>query len=250
MAQLPPWWRPGHAAMGAASTTPCVAMGAACGKRRRVDGRASAEKADDSCWPWIHALQAQAKAVKGGVAVDLPVEILPHLLLGDKRAARDVERLKDLAVTHVLNVAGEVGANADIDYASRGIRHENLHAEDEEGYPMLAKHLQRARAFIAQARKAGGRCLVHCVAGINRSGVLCAAEVLLGEQVPVLEAVRRCRRARGSNYLSNRTFQIELVLLAAAHGLLGPRPRGFPDEPPEPIKLRPRPMDALDRLVR
>ena len=37
---------------------------------------------------------------------------------------------------------------------------------------MLAKHFEAASAFIRAAAAAGGRCLVHCVAGINRSGLL------------------------------------------------------------------------------
>lgn len=37
---------------------------------------------------------------------------------------------------------------------------------------MLSTHFATVSAFVQQAAEARGRCLVHCVAGINRSGVL------------------------------------------------------------------------------
>ena len=37
----------------------------------------------------------------------LPVVILPHLLLGDAQSAWDVEKLRALGVTHVLNAADD-----------------------------------------------------------------------------------------------------------------------------------------------
>ena len=41
------------------------------------------------------------------------------------------------------------------------------------------------------------RCLVHCAAGINRSGFVAGAALLLHTRLPVLEAVARLRAARG-----------------------------------------------------
>ena len=41
------------------------------------------------------------------------------------------------------------------------------------------------------------RCLVHCAAGINRSGFIAGAELLLHTRLPLLEVVARLRAARG-----------------------------------------------------
>lgn len=38
---------------------------------------------------------------------------------------------------------------------------------------------------------------MHCAAGINRSGFVAAAELLLHARLPVLEVVARLRAARG-----------------------------------------------------
>merc|ERR1712014_140519 len=96
--------------------------------------------------------------------------------------------------------------------------------DDEEGYPMLDRHLGSARAFIAAAKSTGGKCLVHCVAGISRSGVLVAAETLLSERMTVLDTVAHCRRCRGNAFLWNNSFQEQLVSLARKEGLLGASP--------------------------
>jgi len=201
-----------------------------------------------SSWPWTHTLALHDEMQLPFVLpVELPVEILPHLFLGDVHSARRIEKLKELGITHVLNVAGEKTANADISYAEHAIEHLDFEAEDEEGYQMLPLHLASARAFIQEAVKANGRCLVHCRGGVNRSGVLVAAEVMLHEQIPVLEAVRRCREVRGLPYLNNRSFQHQLVKLAQRHSLLGPRPAGFeercglsPAPPPPPPRAPPK----------
>lgn len=156
--------------------------------------------------------------------VKLPVQIMPHLLLGDKMCARDVVRLRELGVTHVLNAAGQDGVNSEIDFDALGIKHANVDGKDVPGYPMLERHLGFSRSFIKAAFDSGGRCLVHCLHGKNRSAVLVAAEVMLHEQISVLEAVSLCRRERGSSFLTNESFQLELVELASRHYLLGPRP--------------------------
>mmetsp|Transcript_57881 Transcript_57881/g.102689 ORF Transcript_57881/g.102689 Transcript_57881/m.102689 type:complete len:234 (+) Transcript_57881:85-786(+) len=170
-------------------------------------------------WPWTHTLAVHDLIQQPSLpsSVELPVEILPHLLLGDVRSARRVEHLKSLGVTHVLNVAG---------------------------YPMLPLHLSSARAFIQEALEAGGCCLVHCRGGVNRSGVVVAAELMLREQIPVLEAVNRCKEVRGLPYLSNRSFQYQLVKLAEQEHLLGPRPAGCKDGPSSPAPPAPPPRAA------
>ena len=67
-------------------------------------------------------------------------------------------------------------------------------AMDVVGYEM-GQHWAAAARFIRAAREAGGRCLVHCAAGMNRSGFVAATELLLHSRLPVLEAVTRLRLA-------------------------------------------------------
>ena len=172
--------------------------------------------------PWLAAARHILDEPPGR-AFDLPVEILPYLLLGDKRSAGDPHALEAFGVTHVLNVAGRYGKTE----LASSCCYLEIAADDEEGYPLLKRHFVEASAFMNRARVEGGRCLVHCQAGVNRSACLAVAELMLSQQLPVLDALRRAKQARGV-LLSNHSFQAQLIELAHANNLLGSRPADAP----------------------
>lgn len=62
-----------------------------------------------------------------------------------------------------------------------------------------------AARTVAERVTAGRRVLVHCWAGLNRSGVV-SARALMFMGVPVTEAIARVRAARGENALFNDCF--------------------------------------------
>jgi protein-tyrosine phosphatase len=62
--------------------------------------------------------------------------------------------------------------------------------------------------------------LVHCSQGINRSGVIVAAYLMLHERLPVLQVVQLCASKRHA-FLWNDSFQEQLIELAWHHSLLG-----------------------------
>lgn len=99
---------------------------------------------------------------------ELPVIVLPHLLLGDYGAARDAEKLQSLGVTHVVNCA-DASARGPVEHAALGIDYLCLHAEDHLSYEIL-QHRHQVADVVRRCRDSGGVCLVHCAAGINRSG--------------------------------------------------------------------------------
>ena len=194
--------------------------------------------------PWLVALRADAKKNPGPMRANLPVRILPHLYLGDCECARNLENLSRLKITHVLNVAGRGSSNSDLDFGSAGIEHFDVDALDEDNYEMLDLHLNFAREVFERARKANGICLVHCRQGMNRSGVLAAAEVILFKRITVLDAVNKCRLERGTGFLSNSGFQKQLILMSASESLLGPEPLELkPTTPLKPLK----PLEPLEK---
>lgn len=158
----------------------------------------------------------------------LPVELLPSLLLGDRFAAADVSALKARGVTHVLNAAGpdgrarrELGAQRAM-LSAVGIKYLEIAAVDSLRYDM-AQHVDAASRFMGAVEAEGGKCLVYCMAGINRSGFLAIAQLMLGASKPLLEALEAGKTARGV-VLLNRAFQLQLLRFACARGLLGPPP--------------------------
>lgn len=88
--------------------------------------------------------------------------------------------------------------------------------------------VRTAARTVAERVKGGKRVLVHCAAGLNRSGVV-SARALMFLGVPVTEALARVRAARGPFALSNRAF-VEWLQEEAEESAL-PEGRHGPDVP-------------------
>eukprot|EP00511_Aplanochytrium_stocchinoi_P008219 CAMPEP_0204859742 /NCGR_PEP_ID=MMETSP1347-20130617/23887_1 /ASSEMBLY_ACC=CAM_ASM_000690 /TAXON_ID=215587 /ORGANISM="Aplanochytrium stocchinoi, Strain GSBS06" /LENGTH=148 /DNA_ID=CAMNT_0052008291 /DNA_START=40 /DNA_END=483 /DNA_ORIENTATION=+ len=106
---------------------------------------------------------------------DPPYEILPFLFLGNKHHAEYTEQLKELGVTHVLNCAeGDENATTNEEYYKGVFIYKGFEAKDTKDYDMT-QHIDAAIEFINAAQEANGKVLVHCVEGINRSGLIVVA---------------------------------------------------------------------------
>lgn len=94
-----------------------------------------------------------------------PVEIMPGVYVGNFMAASQAE---SLGFDAVLNMAEELNPT----FANDGaIAYLKLPCTDGSQHPIPAEYLHRAVAWIEQQRAAGKqRVLVHCRAGIGRSG--------------------------------------------------------------------------------
>jgi len=183
---------------------------------------------------WCGALEALVSQ-PGQTTIDAAF-VEPWLLLGGKPAAEEAMHGNKQGVTHILNCCEPWCAN--------GPNFENLvyvgfEAQDEPGYPLLAQHFElTARPFLESARNAGGRCLVHCAMGVNRSAAIVVAYLVECSSMDLLSAVEHVRRARGC-ILGNATFRAELVSFTFQGGR-GAR-LGDADVRDHWLALRPRP---------
>lgn len=159
----------------------------------------------------------------------IPVSEDRYLFLGSAGSVKKVDMLREMGISHVLNMAGPPAAGPVEEYRAVGIMYHQIDAEDEEGYPLFASHLQEALNFIRMSRESinHSKCVVHCVAGMNRSVAIVAAELMLSQKRSVLQVMRDLRRWRGNSALCNKSFQEQLVALARKNNLLGVAP-GLP----------------------
>lgn len=172
--------------------------------------------------------------------VPLPSPAASHVFLGSAQHARDRGCLVRLGITHVLNVAEDNTGTDHYDpvppgappresalYGSAdlcaseipaplpGVVHfTGFSSQDAPNYPMLAAHFDDVAAFLDGVAAVNGRCLLHCLAGVNRSGVLAVAYVVRSARMPVLLAARAVKEARG-RVCTNGGFQEQLVLFAS-----------------------------------
>lgn len=179
-------------------------------------------------------------------------ESSPQLLIGSFDEALDVHALANAhGVTHVYSC---LGASRDLTTiqqrcADAGIVWKGCLAQDSAFEPLLEARFAEFKAFVDSAAAAGrksgdddadgsggggggggsggegsggsrggGAVLVHCSAGINRSGLLGLAYVLAHTRRPLLSVLEAALRSRGP-LLWNRGFQRQLVEFAHREGL-------------------------------
>jgi len=92
--------------------------------------------------------------------------------------------------------------------------------QDNEDYDMK-RHFPEAIAFLDDVKRLRGRSLVHCNLGVNRSGAVVAAYLMVCERRTLLDVVRYLRSKR-SFILSNKGFRRQLVTFARERRLLDP----------------------------
>ena len=157
-----------------------------------------------------------------------PAELLPRLFLGCARDA-NLKDVRERGYGAVLNVAPvethrQVRDGAVYDSLD-GIAYHSIDARDQLDYDLIGRHADEALAFLARVGAAdpdasrGGGCLVHCAAGVNRSAALCVAFLVKAQRWTLLRAVRHVH-AKRPIVLTNPSFRLQLVQLAAQEGLL------------------------------
>ena len=203
--------------------------------------------------PWAWIKQVKHLVDRPTSPKPVPVEILPWLYLSDERNVFVTARLRKLGITHVLAVNSMPDYKVQ-EYRERfenaGMTYKHCPGEDEEDYDMIGLHWEECRHFLQGVRESGGKAIVHCVAGINRSGLIVTAAHMVLEGRPLLEVVQHGIQQRGS-LLWNRFFQKQLCMLAAKEGLLGNKPEGQTDDPIVSEPLKPPPIrSALDQLAK
>jgi len=160
----------------------------------------------------------------------LPTPVGRQVLVGSVRHATMVPMLRRLGVTHVVNCAAGDCSVPVGEYEEVGIEYMPLRGVDNEGYPILKRHLEQLLQFVgpvldnstlAKGREHAnkGRVLLHCVAGRNRSVALAVALVLIFELMPLPNIVRRLFQRRPF-VLTNQSFRQQLSDLAEQQGLL------------------------------
>ena len=144
---------------------------------------------------------------------------------GNKTDAHDHRHLRRQGITHVFNCAAYRDYSRDDFFISpyegttSGVTHyEEIEAQDDEAYPILT-HFCQAKRFIDHAKERGGKALVHCEMGVNRSGALCVAYMMIHENNTLFRILREVKLQRPL-LLVNEGFQKQLLDFATDRGLL------------------------------
>ena len=83
----------------------------------------------------------------------------------------------------------------------------------------MMQHFDEAHNFIEDAHKNGGKVFIHCVMGINRSGLITTAHYMVANHVGPITAAWNVKKKR-KIILTNEGFQKQLIAFALERNLL------------------------------
>jgi hypothetical protein len=202
----------------------------------------------DFPWAWLKALNDIVNAPPPEIIPDPPVAVLPWLYLAPIFCVRDraASLHEDLGITHLLStnrMPPQMLESLYWELRSYEIEHHYMAADDVLSYDMMGAHWDESRNFLQQCIDYQGegegdeqttrppsKALVHCNAGMNRSGTIVAAAMMYFGKMDLLQVATVLKAKRGY-VLSNSSFVRQLVVFAAEQGRLGDKPAGYSDEP-------------------
>lgn len=97
-------------------------------------------------------------------------KIKPNLYLGNCKNAHDIEGLKKVGITHILNCAREIkprGEEVEFVYKQLDLV--------DKSHQDLTHVMEEALDFMFSAVNSGGKLFVHCQQGVSRSASFCCA---------------------------------------------------------------------------
>ena len=144
-------------------------------------------------------------------------KVLDFLYLGGEMEAKNKDHIQEYNFTHVINCSAK-DCPTGPSYYGDGVKYLEYTADDREGYDIL-QHFQETFDAIEDARTSGGKVLLHCIIGVNRSGTLATAYVMVHKHMDVISAAKFVKAARGC-LMTNESFQKQIVAFARKRNLL------------------------------
>lgn len=116
------------------------------------------------------------------------------LWLGCGRDAKNLAQLRQHQITHILNVSDDVPNY--FEAKESHLKYLKLHVKDHGMDSGISRVFPQAFNYMLSVKNGGGRVLVHCMAGQNRSVTVVAAFLMNNENMSLKEAIRHIRTTR------------------------------------------------------
>ncbi|KAJ7324417.1 hypothetical protein JRQ81_017437 [Phrynocephalus forsythii] len=126
-------------------------------------------------------------------------EVWPNLYIGDLYIARDIEQLRRMGITHIVNAAAgrfhiDTGPKF---YKDLPLDYYGIEADDDPKFDLSIYFQPTAKYIRAALNSPRGKVLVHCAMGISRSATLVLAFLMICENKTLVDALKTVREHRG-----------------------------------------------------
>jgi len=117
------------------------------------------------------------------------------IIIGNGDTICNINYLKSIGVTHVLNTAEHHVEVNPAKYTCYGIQYYGFHVDDLPE-ANISRHFHSTTAFIDRAVSSGGLVVVNCVMGWSRSATCVAAYLMMKQNMKATKALELIRQNR------------------------------------------------------
>ncbi|QQP50577.1 Uncharacterized protein FKW44_011616 [Caligus rogercresseyi] len=110
--------------------------------------------------------------------------VYPGIILANGDTLKNVEYIKKIGVTHVLNTAERHVVVNPNKYPLHGITYYGFHVDDHPS-ANISRHFSRTTEYMHEALSSGGTVLVNCVMGWSRSATIVVAYLMAKRDSPL-----------------------------------------------------------------
>jgi hypothetical protein len=158
-------------------------------------------------------LSQMSLILDGGSTSSIPLRDLTEVIEGllymsGGQTAANTQTLHFVGITHVMSCC-PTDLSLQRRLADAGINWVGCDAQDEENYDIM-QHVPLVLEQLRAAQAVRGKLLVHCGAGVNRSGALVVAALISHTGASLLPALQFVKAQR-QYLLTNQSFRTQLL---------------------------------------
>ena len=136
-------------------------------------------------------------------------EVIPRLILANGKTVKNVQYIRELGVTHIINTATRDVWLPVEKLTNLGVEIFQFHVDDVSS-ANISPYFHPAADFISGGLAApGGLVLINCLVGLSRSATVLTAATMINQNWSLLRTLKLIRQTR--NVKPNLGFIIQLM---------------------------------------
>ena len=161
----------------------------------------------------LEAVVNNLDKTKKNAMLDERDEVYPRIFMSGYGPAKEWENFEKFSITHVLTVT----PYADRHFEKDGVKYLVFEDISDNSEQSIIQYFEQSNAWIKEVLTENdtNKVLVHCAAGISRSGAFICAYMIWDGQMTVMDALKKGRAQRGM-FHPNKNFEKQLLVFEQA----------------------------------